>query len=388
MAACAGASTCRLGIGLSRGLAKAIRNKLSTGSVELDGLEHLKISISGCPNACGRHPVADVGLFGAARRVNGRLAPAYVLQLGGRVGVGETRLARGEQAIPARNVPALVADLLAAFRRSSHCPDFARFLDTEGEELQRALVTKHLEIPDFAVNKNYYIDWDATELFSMAGRGPGECGAGVFDLIEVDLESAREALKHGRLLETVVLAARALLVTRGEQANNELEALELFARLFLNEGLVEPSFGVLIGTAKAAVTTRRAGELLQVDEVSQFLARIERLYGEMGVSLRFKPAKQESASDTSVAVAAAPAEPKECAPPSVDRQADFRGVVCPLNYVKTKMLLNTMKSGSVLAALLDEQGSRNVPASLEKDGHRVLSVEQEQDHWRIRVQKS
>ena len=109
------------------------------------------------------------------------------------MGVGETRLARGEQAIPARNVPALVADLLAAFRRSSHCPDFARFLDTEGEELQRALVTKHLEIPDFAVNKNYYIDWDATELFSMAGRGPGECGAGVFDLIEVDLESPRGA---------------------------------------------------------------------------------------------------------------------------------------------------------------------------------------------------
>ena len=179
-----------------------------------------------------------------------------------------------------------------------------------------------------------------------------------------------------------------MLVTRGEQANSELEALELFARFFLNDGLVEPSFGVLIGTAKAAVKTPRAGELLDVDEVSQFLARIERLYGEMGVSLRFKPAKQESASEASIAVATTPTQPNECVSSSADRHADFRGVVCPLNYVKTKMLLNTMKSGTVLAALLDEQGSRNVPASLEKDGHRVLSVEQEQDHWRIRVQKS
>ena len=39
----------------------------------------------------------------------------------------------------------------------------------------------------------------------------------------------REAIKQGRLLEAVVLASRALLVTRGEQANSELEALELFA---------------------------------------------------------------------------------------------------------------------------------------------------------------
>ena len=385
LVACAGASTCRLGICLSRGLARAIRSTLSSEGANLDAVEHLKISVSGCPNACGRHPVADIGLFGAARRANGRLLPEYVLQLGGRVGVGETRLARGEQAFPARNVPALVADLLAAFRRSSHCPDFARFLEAEGEQLRMTLVAKYQGVPDFAADKNFYIDWDATELFSMAGRGPGECGAGVFDLIEVDLESARDALNSGRLLEATVLAARALLVTRGEQANSELEALDLFARLFLDEGLVEPSFGVLISVAKAVVETPQPSELLELDEVSQFLARIERLYGEMGTSLRFKP--REPAAGSRVAAAAAPAQPKECAPPAADRQADFRGVVCPLNYVKTKMLLGTMASGSVLVVLLDESGSRNVPPSVERDGHRVLSVEQEQDHWRIRIQK-
>ena len=388
MVACTGASTCRLGICLSRGLAKAIRSTLSSEGVNLDGLEHLKISISGCPNACGRHPVADIGLFGAARRAHGRLVPEYVLQLGGRVGVGETRLAQGEQAIPARSVPALVAELLTAFRHSSHLPDFARFLEAEGEDLYKTLIAKYQEVPDFAVDKDYYIDWDATELFSMAGRGPGECGAGVFDLIEVDLESAREALKHGRLLEATVLAARALLVTRGEQANSELEALELFARLFVHEGLVEPLFGVLVGVATAVVKAPQGGELLRVDEVAQFLARIERLYTEMGTSLRFKPAKQELTADPSVAAAAAPSEPKSRVQPAADRQADFRGVVCPLNYVKTKMLLGTMKRGSILAVLLDEPGSRNVPESVEKDGNRVLSIDQEQDHWRVRIEKS
>jgi sulfite reductase (ferredoxin) len=384
LVACTGASTCRLGICLSRGLAKALRGALTAASADLDGIEPLNISISGCPNSCGRHPVADIGLFGAARRANGRLVPQYVLQLGGHVAEGETRLAQGEQAIPAKNVPALVAELLAAFRRSPQHPDFARFLDAYGDELKTTLVPQYQVVPDFNVNKDFYIDWDANSLFSLAGRGPGECGAGVFDLIEVDLEGAREALKAGRLLEATLLAARALLVTRGEQANSETEVLELFSRLFLDEGLVEPSFGVLVGMAKAAVKTNRAGDALDIGEVSKFLARVEKLYADMGTSLRFKPAPQEPVAKP---VVAATETPPAAALPPVDREADFRGVVCPLNYVKTKMLLGPMKSGSVLSVLLDEAGSRNVPASVEKDGHEVLSVEEEQGHWRVRIRR-
>ena len=93
-------------------------------------------------------------------------------------------------------------------------------------------------------------------------------------------------------MEATILAVRALLVTRGEQANSETEVLDLFSRLFLNEGLVEPSFGVLVGVAKAAVKTRQAGDALDIGEVSTFLARIEKLYADMGTSLRFKPAPQ------------------------------------------------------------------------------------------------
>jgi sulfite reductase (ferredoxin) len=310
--------------------------------------------------------------------------PQDVVQLGGGVGVGRTRLARGVEAVPARNVPALIAELLTAFVRSPHFPDFASFADTEGSQLERTLVSKHQAVPDFNEHKEYYIDWDANELFSLAGRGPGECGAGVFDLIEVDLESAREAVKDGRFLEATILAARALLVTRGEQANNETEALELFSRLFLAEGLIEPSYGVLIGIAKAAVKMPSASAVLELGEVAKFLERIEKLYADMGTSLRFKPAQQSPVGEQAAKVAAAPATAE---PPPAEREADFRGVICPLNYVKTKMVLASMKSGSVLSVLLDEPGSRNVPASVEKDGHNVLSIHQEEQHWRVRIRK-
>ena len=379
MVACTGASTCRLGICLSRGLAKAIRSELSANGTSLDGLDVLKINISGCPNSCGRHPLADIGFFGAARRANGQLVPQYVVQLGGRVGVGRTRLAQGQQAIPARNVPALVAELLATFRRSPHFPDFARFTDAEGLQIEQTVLPKYEAVPDFNEHKEYYIDWDANELFSLAGRGPGECGAGVFDLIEVDLDSAREAVKNGRLLGATILAARALLVTRGEQASSEAEALELFSRLFLAEGLVEPAYGVLIGIATAAVKTPSASAALAPGEVAKFLERIEKLYADMGTSLRFKPAQPPApAAEQAAPIAVAPA---------AEREADFRGVICPLNYVKTKMVLASLKTGSVLSVLLNEPGSRNVPASVEGDGHSVLSIQQEDQHWRVRIRK-
>jgi sulfite reductase (ferredoxin) len=391
MIACTGASTCRLGICLSRGLAKAIRNRLSANDTNLDGLDALKINISGCPNSCGRHPLADIGLSGAARRANGQLVPQYVVQLGGRVGVGKTRLAQGQEAVPARNVPALVAELLATFRRSPHFPDFARFTDAEGSQIEQTVLPKYEAVPDFNEHKEYYIDWDANELFSLAGRGPGECGAGVFDLIEVDLDSAREAIKNGRLLEATILAARALLVTRGEQASSEVEALELFSRLFLAEGLVEPAYGVLIGIATAAVKTSSASDheymvpALVPGEVMKFLERIEKLYADMGTSLRFTPAQPPAPGAEQAATVATALPAAETSP--AGREADFRGVICPLNYVKTKMVLASMKSGDVLSVLLDEPGSRNVPASVEKDGHSVLSIQQEEQHWRVRIRK-
>ena len=147
--------------------------------------------------------------------------------------------------------------------------------------------------------------------------------------------------------------------------------------------MIEPSFGGLIGVAKAVLKKPFSSELLEADEVAKFLARIEKLYADMGNSLRVKPVQQEAAPGP----AAASLPPPTGTSPA-NREADFRGVVCPLNYVKTKLLLGGMKNGSVLSILLDEPGSRNVPASIENDGHQVLSLEQEQGHWRLLVRKA
>ena len=57
-------------------------------------------------------------------------------------------------------------------------------------------------------------------------------------------------------------------------------------------------------------------------------------------------------------------------------ELDLRGVICPYNFVKTKLKLETLKSGQVLSVLLDDGDPiRNVPSSVENEGHTVLSQE-------------
>ncbi|MBU0716771.1 MAG: hypothetical protein KJ749_00850, partial [Planctomycetes bacterium] len=347
MVACTGAATCKLGICLSQGLARAIRDKLERADLDLQDAADLRLHINGCPNSCGRHPIGSIALFGAARRIGDRLVPHYVLQLGGRLGEGRTRLAEGKEILPARNVPAFLAEFLQAFRESEQYPDFDSFLDSGGTEAAARIAVGYKKVPSFAQRPEYYCDWGTEEPFSLAGRGPGECSAGVFDLIEVDLASARQALEEGKVLEATQLAARALLVTQGEETDNAAEVFELFEKHFMRSGLVDGSFWDLITDARAhAVTSDDRGPFeVSPRRVSFLIDAVESLYENMDPSLRFRAVPQRCGPTCACVREAPPAVPDDVA---VDREADFRGVTCPLNYVKTKLLLGQMDRGQVL----------------------------------------
>ena len=283
---CTGAATCKLGICLSRGLAEAIANRLQDSQLDLHSLGKLGINISGCPNSCGRHPIADIGFSGAARRVDGRLVPHYSVHLGGSIGSGEARLASPVGTIPARNVPAFLLDLLVQFAASG-AADFTAFAVEQGDAI-KALLSDHRHVPLFSEDRKYYYDWGSEELFSLAGRGAGECGAGVFELIEVDLASAKSAWEQGRYYVATALAARALLVTRGEQADSDKAALELFQKHFVSQNLVTPEQTVLVEEAVAAADTADPEKAFtEKSEVSgAFVAAVRNLYNSMDASLR------------------------------------------------------------------------------------------------------
>ncbi len=111
---CAGTDTCTVGVTRVRGLAALQEAKISSLETATRRLRPVTIRISGCPNGCGHHLVGDIGLRGVARNVGGRLAPHYMLHLGGGAREDGTALfGTPIGRIAVRRVPEAVERLLA-----------------------------------------------------------------------------------------------------------------------------------------------------------------------------------------------------------------------------------------------------------------------------------
>lgn len=72
-----------------------------------------------------------------------------------------------------------------------------------------------------------------------------------------------------------------------------------------------------------------------------------------------------------------------------DASLDLRGVLCPINFVKTKLKLEAMDEGAILEVILDPGDPiQNVPKSIKEEGHKIVEVKREEGYFRIKVQKS
>jgi tRNA 2-thiouridine synthesizing protein A len=73
----------------------------------------------------------------------------------------------------------------------------------------------------------------------------------------------------------------------------------------------------------------------------------------------------------------------------IDEEIDLRGVLCPINFVKTKLKLETMEDGQILEVTLDDgEPMRNVPRSLKADGHKIIKVEKLDEGYKLLVKKN
>lgn len=71
-----------------------------------------------------------------------------------------------------------------------------------------------------------------------------------------------------------------------------------------------------------------------------------------------------------------------------DVELDLRGVICPYNFVKTKLKLETMAEGQVLAVLLDDGDPiKNVPHSVANEGHTVLAQDRVGAGYRVLIRR-
>jgi sulfite reductase (ferredoxin) len=293
--ACTGASTCKLGVCLPRGALSATVRRLQASGLDLDRLADVRINLSGCPNSCGAHLTADLGFFGRVGRVGQTSYPAYEVVAGARLGHGTSRLAEPVGTIAAHDLPAFVVDALGRYLAQSDARPFSDYFAGPGKQELVKLCQKYKDVPTFEDDKNCYFDWGATEVFSLAGRGIAECSAGLFDLIEIDLNRIKE-LRHQRdaapaqapsdrdIYETVLLAARMLLITRGVEAQSEKEVFALYRRHFIDTGLVPAQYVPLLD---AASENDNEGLRLRAGEAFALADFMADLYAKMDNSLRF-----------------------------------------------------------------------------------------------------
>jgi sulfite reductase (ferredoxin) len=188
---CSGASTCKLGICMSRPAMTAITESIAGNDLPLDDLDDFQMSISGCPNSCGNHWMADLGFYGTAAQKGGRAYPLYRVVFGGRSGEGEASLARNAGGVPARHLPMLVREFIESyFGKKSRFDSFQEYLAHEGGDDLCALCRKHGEVPDFGVDPVLYTDWGATEPFSLSNLRQGKGPAGLINPIESNIKTA------------------------------------------------------------------------------------------------------------------------------------------------------------------------------------------------------
>ena len=313
------------------------------------------------------------------------------------------------------------------------------------------LIAKYKEIAPYSEEPDTFFDFGDDEKFSLIKYGKAECSAGLFDIIEIDQDTIREKLgeidkilgddkshtdltnltdivneedakKIEKLLHDIVFSEnRMLLVTRGLDPRTDEDVYNGFEKEFIAAGIIPQKFKVL--TEKARNNNSLIAEKPLIDELAQLL---NDLYQNMDDSLQFKLSSDSSQTDAkdskekdnqkeksvkSVCVSESKnandksvesvksvgqkngseneeKESAESAAISPDVKKDFRGVMCPMNFVKTKIALTPMQSGQILEILLDDGAPiENVPGSVKGEGHTILSTEKIENYWKVLIRK-
>jgi sulfite reductase (ferredoxin) len=171
---CPGADTCNLSITQSRGLARAIGERLEEeGLADVGGV---RINISGCMNSCGQHHIADIGFMGAERRAHGQAAPGYQMMIGGYVGQEKIEFGDKTMRVPAKNGPEAVIRVVRRFANERTAGEtFRSWMDRSGGAKTVAEGLKDLDFfPTPAEAPEMFVDWDETTPFGVT-LGASEC---------------------------------------------------------------------------------------------------------------------------------------------------------------------------------------------------------------------
>jgi sulfite reductase (ferredoxin) len=250
---CPGSDTCRLGIASAKGLGSVLGAVLGSDSRRALGQSNdLRIKVSGCPNGCAQHSIANIGFYAAALTHDDRSVPAYFVTLGGETAPEKAQFGSLLGKFPARNCVQLTETLLDLHAREKlAAEDFTVFANRIGTKRLKELLEPLRQVPSFETDPSFYQDYGHEhESFAVRRGIKGECAGSTVAETLPAIETARELLAQAEALiyhkeyepaglaayEAAAAAARVPLYERLVDPFTADEALWEFENLFVLSG--------------------------------------------------------------------------------------------------------------------------------------------------------
>src|SRR5579862_4307019 len=156
--ACTGTEFCKLAITETKSFARWLVEELEERLPGFD--QHLKLHVTGCPNSCGQHWIADIGIDGKKMKVDGRLVDAYYFCIGGALGLYQATARPVGYRCLATEVPTAIERLLRQYLTTRESGEnlrrfFARHTDTQLREFLagEAVAAVARDLPPVVIGK-------------------------------------------------------------------------------------------------------------------------------------------------------------------------------------------------------------------------------------------
>ena len=135
--ACSGTEFCKLAITETKSFSRWLVEEMEERLPGFD--QQLKLHVTGCPNSCGQHWIADIGIEGKKIKTGDRMVDAYYFCVGGALGLHQATARPVGYRCAATEVPAALERLLGRYQAQREPGEnlrrfFARHSDMELRE--------------------------------------------------------------------------------------------------------------------------------------------------------------------------------------------------------------------------------------------------------------
>jgi sulfite reductase (ferredoxin) len=250
--ACPGTESCNLAISDSTNISLALEKVIREEYPDMIYNTDIKIKISGCPNSCGQHGFAGIGLHGSTiKDKDGNVVPALIFLLGGgRLGNGEGIIADKVVKLPSKRGPQALRVLFDDYEANAFEGEYYHdYYKRQGRNYFYSILKPLGDLN--SLTPDDYIDWGEEHKFILH-TAVGECAGVIIDLVatlfyesEEKLAWSKDAYDKELYADSIyhsysafINTAKALLLSRDIKPSTQIQVLNDFQQQFVDTGII------------------------------------------------------------------------------------------------------------------------------------------------------